>query len=113
MNTQDMKDYMPPLTEKINELSKVGYETQYNFKDGALHASSTDKTYTPGDLTIVEEFRFEGESNPDDMSILYAVSANDNTKGIVVNAYGTYSDEDLGEFMKKVKESGKLEGVKK
>ncbi|MDF9795031.1 hypothetical protein OKW21_000294 [Catalinimonas alkaloidigena] len=113
MNTQDMKDYRPPLTEKINELAKKGFETQFKFENGALKDRTSDKNYQAQELSIIEEYRFEGESNPDDMSILYALEARDGTKGIVVNAYGTYSDDDLGDFMKRVKEKGKLQGVKK
>lgn len=104
MNMQDMKDYMPPLTEKMAELTKKGYTTQFKLEDGILRDLSSDKNYQPQDLSIMEEFRFEGESNPDDMSILYAVEAGDGTKGTVVDAYGTYADEDLGAFMKQVKE---------
>ncbi|WKN33826.1 hypothetical protein PZB74_10875 [Porifericola rhodea] len=111
MNTQDMKEYMSPLTAKINDLSKKGFVTQFKFENGALKDRTSDKNYQAQELAIIEEYRFEGESNPDDMSILYALEAKDGTKGIVVDAYGTYSDEDLGEFMKRVKEKGKLEGV--
>ncbi|WPP49360.1 hypothetical protein [Catalinimonas niigatensis] len=105
MNMQDMKDYMPPLTEKMAELDKKGYTTQFKYEGGALTDRTSDKKYQPQELTITEEFRFEGESNPDDMSILYAIEARDGTKGTVVDAFGTYSDEDLGDFMKRVKES--------
>jgi len=108
MNTQDMKDYRPPLTEKLSALAKEGYEVQFNLEDGALTAGESDKHYQPKDLTINEEFRFEGETNPSDMSILYAVETNDGTKGTVVDAYGTYSDRELANFMKKAKdETGK------
>ena len=39
-------------------------------------------------------YRFEGESNPDDMSILYAIEANDGISGTISSAYGTYADAD-------------------
>ena len=84
-------------------LNDEGYTAQFTFREGALHADN--KTFRPEDLIINEEFRFEGESNPDDMSILYAIEASDGTKGAVIDAYGTYSDNELGEFMKGVKEA--------
>nr|WKN36846.1 hypothetical protein K4G66_31255 [Tunicatimonas sp. TK19036] len=102
MDTQATKEYRSPLTEKLKELSKEGYTADFHLKEGSLQAA--DKSFNANDLTIIDEFRFEGESNPDDMSILYAIEANDGTKGTVVDAFGTYSDNDLGEFMKGVKE---------
>jgi hypothetical protein len=35
------------------------------------------------------------------MSVLYAVETNDGTKGTILDAYGTYADANLGEFLKK------------
>lgn len=102
MDDQELKEYRDPLTEQLNELTKQGYETQFKLEEGRLHAN--DKTFSSDDLIINEEYRFEGESNPDDMSILYAVEASDGTKGTIIDAYGTYSDNELGEFMKGVKE---------
>lgn len=113
MNMQDMKEYRTPLSEKMAALEKDGYDTQFKFEDGVLKVRSSQKNYQAQELTINEEFRFEGESNPGDMSILYAVETKDGTKGTIVNAFGTYSDNELGEFMSKVQEKSKLSGVKK
>ncbi|MFP4094991.1 MAG: hypothetical protein ACLFUB_10930 [Cyclobacteriaceae bacterium] len=108
-----MKEYPTSLTEKMNEMEKKGFETQFKFEEGVLKDKSSQKNYQAQELTIEEEFRFEGESNPSDMSILYAVESKDGTRGTVVDAYGTYSDNELGEFMARVKERSNLHGVKK
>lgn len=110
---QDMKEYRTPLSEKMADLDSKGYDTQFKFEDGVLKVRSSQKNYQAQELTINEEFRFEGESNPGDMSILYAVETKDGTKGTIVNAYGTYSDGDLGEFMSKVQEKGKTSDAQK
>ncbi len=89
------------LVEVLNDLKEQGYTTDYNFVSGQLAAlGSTDK-YTPEDIIIKEEFRFEGESNPADSSILYALEAKDGTKGTLVDSYGAESHTDLEEFLKK------------
>ncbi len=102
MTTQDNKEYLTPLTVKLQELEKEGYTEQFVFANGVLK-DSNGQTYQAGDLKILKEFRFEGESNPDDMSILYALESDKGNKGTVVTAYGTYADE-LAAFMKDVEE---------
>lgn len=89
------------LVEVLNDLKDQGYTTDFNYVNGQLAAlGSTDK-YTPEDIVIKEEFRFEGESNPADSSILYALEAQDGTKGTLVDSYGAESHTDLEEFLKK------------
>ena len=48
-------------------------------------------------------YRFEGESNPSDSAILYAISSDKhNIKGVLVNAYGIYSEPVADEIMEKL-----------
>jgi hypothetical protein len=46
----------------------------------------------PEDFTVEEFYRFEGMSNPDDNSVLFAISSDDGIKGTLVDAYGVYAD---------------------
>ncbi|HEX8658122.1 MAG TPA: hypothetical protein VF690_11325, partial [Hymenobacter sp.] len=84
------------LVNVENKLSADGFTQDFTVVDGRLHTfdSSTDKTYAPEEVTIVDFYRFEGESNPDDMSILYAIETNDGVRGTISSAYGTYADSD-------------------
>jgi hypothetical protein len=52
------------------------------------------KFYQPQDLKIIKTFRFEGESDPSDSSILYVMEGNDGTMGYSVDAYGAFSNHD-------------------
>src|SRR5450755_3140794 len=52
------------------------------------------KFYQPQDLKIIKTFRFEGESDPSDSSILYVMEANDGSLGYSVDAYGAFSNHD-------------------
>jgi len=47
-------------------------------------------------------YRFEGELNPSDNAILYAIKTNDGEKGTIVDAYGMYNDLLITNFMKLV-----------
>ncbi len=67
--------------------------------------AGTGKVYNPEDLKIIRTYRFEGESDPSDSSIIYLIEANDGLIGYSMDAYGVYSDhEDDGydDFIKKI-----------
>jgi len=86
---------MTPLSQVMNKLAGRGYSEEINIKkEGALLGKQTSPIYQAKDLTIVRTYRFEGESDPSDMAILYAIETNDGKKGFLLNAYGTYSDQD-------------------
>ena len=91
------------------KLVQDGFTADFKITDGRLHTLSTDsaKSYAPDEVTIVDFYRFEGESNPDDMSILYAIQATDGVRGTIATAYGTYADADTDDFLKKVEDLGK------
>ncbi|MGK7396141.1 MAG: hypothetical protein ACNS62_16305 [Candidatus Cyclobacteriaceae bacterium M3_2C_046] len=97
-----MKNYKTPLTEKLETLASEGYQDQFIFSDNKLKNNQSGQIYGPEDLEIIKMFRFEGESNPADMSILYVLESKKGEKGTLVNAYGTYGDHELDEFIKKL-----------
>ncbi|MBF9235816.1 hypothetical protein I2I05_00260 [Hymenobacter sp. BT683] len=97
------------LVNVEKQLKKDGFTQDFNVVDGRLQTIGHDseKSYAPSEVTIVDFYRFEGESDPDDMSILYALEANDGVRGTISSAYGTYGDTDALEFLKEVETLGK------
>ena len=48
----------------------------------------------PEEFVVDKHYRFEGASDPADEAIVYAISSTThNVKGILVNGYGTSSDQ--------------------
>ncbi|MCB9283914.1 MAG: phosphoribosylpyrophosphate synthetase [Lewinellaceae bacterium] len=90
------------LSEAIAQLRKRGYEHDFKFENGKLTDLQTKKNYAADELEIIEYHRFEGQSNPGDMSIVFAISCADGSKGSVVTSYGTYHDYDLLSFLNQV-----------
>ena len=86
----------------MNKLEAEGFTDQYRVENNRLMNLSCNKDYGPEEVTAVNFYRYEGPSNPDDMSILYAIETTDGRKGTLMDAYGTYSDDDLGAFMQSV-----------
>ena len=101
-----MSEEMKTLVEVLNELRGRGYDCDFLLEGGKIHCKDKGETFEPDDLRIDKVYRFEGDSNPDDMSILYAVSSSNGTKGIIIDAYGMYDDAGIGEIMKKVRMRG-------
>lgn len=100
----EMHHYLTPLAQKTNELVKEGFTEQFVMAEDGIKASESGEVFGPEDLKILKHYRFEGTSDPGDMSILYLVETSNGLKGTIVDGYGTYSDEALSSFMKKVEE---------
>ena len=86
------KDEMNTLSQIMNKLSVKGYDNEFRWTDEGFTVK--DKTYQPDDLTIVKTYRFEGVSDPSDMSILYLIKTNEGLIGYSLDAYGVYSNHD-------------------
>lgn len=55
------------------------------------------------DFNVVKYYRFEGDSNPDDNSVLYVIETLGGDKGLLVDAYGAYSGNVPKEIMNKLR----------
>ncbi len=92
-------DEMKTLSGCINSLVREGYTDELKAEDKGMIIISSGKVYQPADVKIVDFYRFEGASNPDDNAILYAIETNDGVKATLIDAYGTYADERVGKFI--------------
>ena len=90
------------LSEAVEGLRKKGYTANFEFLGKTFKAVNSGKTFRPDELTIVEHHRFEGVSDPDDMSVLYVIEAKDGTRGTIADAFGPQADPELGAFLKQV-----------
>ena len=96
------KVHLKSLSSMLNHLTSLGYESQFQVSDQGLYSTKSEKTYKSNEIEVVRYFRFEGESNPDDNEILYAILTKDGEKGTLVDAYGIYNDAKITNFMKTV-----------
>ena len=92
------------LSQTLNGLIGLGYTHDFNIDDECLVCHQTNAVLHPADFQIDKVYRFEGASNPDDQSILYAISSTKlNMKGTLVNGYGISSDEHTSTLIKQLK----------
>jgi hypothetical protein len=91
------------LSETMNELRKEGYVEDFNLKQNCLECRNGQYKVFADEFKVDKFYRFEGESNPSDSAILYAVSSNKHQlKGILVNGYGIYSEPITDEMLQKL-----------
>jgi hypothetical protein len=98
----DRTTYMTELDKCLSNLEERGFRDEYKLENGRLLCLTTGKTFSPNDVKAVNFYRFEGVSDPDDMAILYAIETKDGRKGTLIDAYGYYASEEMGEFMQSV-----------
>ncbi|MDO6517691.1 hypothetical protein [Zobellia uliginosa] len=91
-------EYAKHEMDAMDAYEKKGYTRRFRYLNGALVDLETDKGYTPEDITIVKEIRYEGMSDPEDLSILYIIETNDAIKGTFLMAYGPSADTETGAF---------------
>jgi len=97
MNTYDT------LTEAIEGLRKQGFTQDYNLKPDHLHCQPDNIELRPADFDIVNVYRFEGQTDPGDETVLYAIEAKNGNKGTLVDAYGMYAEAISTEMAEKLR----------
>jgi hypothetical protein len=101
----DTSNSMTTYSQVLNKLPSKGYGRELNITRAGATFDEGEKIYTPEQLKIVKSYRFEGDSDPSDMAVIYLIHSDTEEKGFLLNAYGTYSDEDnqyYNEFIKRV-----------
>lgn len=103
MENNETVPHMKSLALCLNRMVLDGYDDDFKAtEDGKLQSIKTDKAYNPEDVTVINFFRFEGQSDPNDNSIMYVIETNDGAKGTLVDAYGPYSDVHVSKFFEQV-----------
>ncbi|MCD6063965.1 MAG: hypothetical protein K0R82_1876 [Flavipsychrobacter sp.] len=105
----DKATFMNTLTACVNKVVKDGYTDSFKVTQRGLYSCSTDKYFTPADVKVVNFYRFEGESDPADSSILYVMETSSGDKGTLIDAYGPYADENVNKFIREVEDMNKKE----
>ncbi len=94
IDPQELSESFGTLSETINGLKQLGYAHDFNMKEECLVCHQTNVTMSPDDFRIDKVYRFEGDSNPDDESVVYAISSSKyDLRGTLVNGYGISADE--------------------
>lgn len=91
------------LVSAINGLKQRGYTIDFNIAFDKIICANNIHCLNPSEFEITEIHRFEGDTNPSDEDVLYAVeSKTGNLKGIITSAFGLYADTISTEMIHKL-----------
>ena len=91
------------LVQATTAFADRGFTGQFKYVNNHLVLLETDSRYQANQLQIVEYHRFEGATNPSDMSVIFGIETDDGMKGTLIMAYSAEADMDLLSFIDKVK----------
>lgn len=89
------------LSEATNALKKRGFNQTVKVLSKSK-IKLGDKEFNSDQIEINEFHRFEGMTNPSDMSIVYAFSADEKYKGILINSYGIKASTEINDFINNI-----------
>lgn len=94
------------LSQAVNSLTEDGYNEDFRAGESEIIGSVSKKSYLPEDLKIVGFFRFEGMTNPQDDSVVFAIEAKDGVKGTLVMSYSAQHSQNT-ELIKRIPKATK------
>jgi hypothetical protein len=91
------------VTGALKDLKERGYTVDFNIAFDKIICSDNKICLNPHEFEIVEVFRFEGDSNPSDEDVVYAIESKDREiKGSITSAYGMYAETVSNEMIQKL-----------
>ncbi len=80
------------LSEAVDDLTNRGFNNSFHVCEEGIECLSLEIILHPENFEIIEIYRFEGDSDPGDASVVYGIQSISGIKGVLVNGYGMYSD---------------------
>lgn len=90
------------VSEAVNGLKQRGYNIDFNMEYDCIVCHETPLSLMPNEFEITEVHRFEGDTDPADEAVVYAIESKHGEKGVLVNGFGIYSDSVSDELIQKL-----------
>ena len=86
----------------IDRIERDGFTEHFTVEHGALKSTERGDSFAPRDVIIREFARYEGVSDPDDMSVIYAIETRDGRRGTLTDGFGVYANPAVTAFVESV-----------
>jgi hypothetical protein len=95
--------YYETVSEALEGLKSRGYVLNFNLGPDSLHCAERPLQLHPEDFHIDELHRFEGDTDPADEAVVYAISSEKHAaKGVLVDGYGASATSSSPEILAKL-----------
>jgi hypothetical protein len=91
------------VTDALRGLKQRGYSIDFNLEVDQISCKEPAVILRPTEFEITEVYRFEGNSDPADEAIVYAIESRHGQKGVLVNGFGPSADEIGDDMIEKLK----------
>lgn len=88
------------LSQAVTGLKERGYTVDFNLDENCLVCHGD--RFNADDFEIVEVHRFEGDTDPADEAVVYAIASHNGMKGVLVSGYGISAEGMSAEMVKKL-----------
>ena len=96
------------IIDCLDDLKKRGYESDFGTDQDCLYCGDLDLRLNPGEFTVDEIHLFKEDLNPNNSSVVYAISFCTGIKGTLVDAFGTYAQHLNPAMLKELEQHNKV-----
>lgn len=96
-----MEHHYDTVANAINSLKHQGFTIDFNLQGNFL--VNGENRIGIDEFSIVDVYRYEGNTDPSDEAAVYAIESSNGMKGILVTGYGASDDEFTTEMLNKLK----------
>ncbi len=93
---------MNTLSQAIDDFADQGFTEHFGVRGDRLRGLNSGISFKAHEVVIRAFQRFEGVSDPDDMSIVYAIETLSGVRGTLADAFGVYSSPVISAFVNDV-----------
>lgn len=83
------------VLEALDDLKDKGFHHDFNLHYEAIKTN-------PDDYYVEHVYRYEGDSDPDEESVVYGIISNSGKKGVFVSGFSANSDDEAAKIIEKL-----------
>lgn len=93
------------VAEALDAYRKQGYTTDFRLENDGI--AWNGGRYMPEEVKIADVYRYEGDSDPDEESSVYALVSREGVKGTLVTGYGISAETSYQQLLERMEWIGK------
>jgi hypothetical protein len=83
------------VLEALEDLKEKGFQYDFNLHTEAIKAN-------PNEYIVEHVYRYEGDSDPDEESVVYGIISISGKKGVFVSGFSANSDDEAAKILEKL-----------